>query len=264
MWGSWMALCCVWAFRRSMLSCLCRNPPGTAFSSSWRSLSMWLLSSFSWELSLSALLPSSFVSEISPPYVLHLGALSSSRETDKILWMSSLSKPSSRSPKVLPVCAVVEFVATIFWVHTMQSIACSRSHWLASGLTCGKLLKKYLWSLRFMASLCAWPKSISCWHVIYILARQWNPWAFFHFTSWDVKLPWQIIFQSSMSSRLLYASSRKITYVELSIIDLFKLFCLKSLEKWEKLVVWEFLLLDQLNSEFNVNSVLAFPSLLLL
>ena len=51
----------------------------------------------------------------------------------------------------------------------MQSIVCSRSHWLASWLTCGKLLKKYLWSLPFIASLCASPKSISCWHVMYIL-----------------------------------------------------------------------------------------------
>ena len=115
---------------------------------------------------------------------------------------------------------------TIISVLNEMFTRSSRSHWLASGLTCGKLLKKYLWSLRFIASLWASPKSISCWHVMYILARQWNPWAFFHFTSWDVKPPWQIIFQSSMSSRLLYASSRKITSVELSIIDLLKLFCL--------------------------------------
>ena len=54
-----MALCCVWAFRRSMPSYLCQNPPGTAFSSSWRSLSSWSLSSSSSGLSLSASLPSS-------------------------------------------------------------------------------------------------------------------------------------------------------------------------------------------------------------
>ena len=38
--------------------------------------------------------------------------------------MSSLSKPSLRSPKVLPVFAVVDFVEAIFWAHTMQSIVC--------------------------------------------------------------------------------------------------------------------------------------------
>ena len=75
-----------------------------------------------------------------------------------------------------------------------------------------------------MTSLGTSPKSFSCWHVLYMLARQKNPCAFFHFTSWDVKPPWQMIFQSFMSKRLVYASSRKITSAKLSI-HLLKLFC---------------------------------------
>ena len=62
----------------------------------------------------------------------------------------------------------VQQVGAIFWAQTKHSMACSRSHWLASTSTWGNHLKKYLMRLLFMTLLYASPKSISCWQVMYI------------------------------------------------------------------------------------------------
>ena len=136
---------------------------------------------------------------------------------------SSWGKPPSCADGV--VTAFCWLFPAIFWAHAMQSMACSRNQLFASGTTLGRLLKKYLFKRLSIASLWSAPKSISAWHVTNIVAVQRNPSAFFHFASWDVKPPWQMIFQSSTSSNPAKASSRKITSVYLSIMALLKFFC---------------------------------------
>ena len=159
-----------------MLSCLCRIPSGVTFSSTRLSL----FTSFSSVLSF--VLPPSLSDAISvlsgSSSVLlsgceQVGRFSSTIATDRICLLSSLARPSSS--ETFAVNVAVEQVAAIFLAQTMQSMACSRSHWLASSSTWGKLLKKYLLNLLFIASLCASPKSIACWQVMYILVGQWNP-----------------------------------------------------------------------------------------
>ena len=75
-------------------------------------------------------------------------------------------------------------------------------------------------------------------HYLLIKRPLQNPWAFFHLALCEVKPPWHRIFQSSMSRRPGYASSRNVTSVKFSIIALLKFFCLVTRAMRLRETIW--------------------------
>lgn len=139
-----------------------------------------------------------------------VSAVSSDRRTVVMSIKSCSDRPGAKGA-VVDAVEVVSRGACLE-AQTIQSIACSRSHWFASGLTFGRLSKKYMCGPLSIAGLCFSTKSNSVWQVMYLGASQWNPFAFFHLHVGVGKCISTLakLVQSCTSRRFAYAPSRNI------------------------------------------------------